>query len=387
MDTYPSHINNVSKTPIADNVADNQNEATLSEDFLTVLQQLCEGENLEQEVGNIPQEGASLLQFSDVLNAETNNFIYQNIIIAPKVQEFDVSQNTDTILLFQNTEEQKDNVKIDELIIQEPPATTEVKFPFCTVQTTQSDNQKYVQNDNPLHQIKEAIPFKNFEYNEATEYYQNDPQQADRLPFISKEVDATVSMQSDGFHHLAYEYKDNYYDADTGYQHAHASYFTQQKGSISHKMNFSLDTLENKLINQVNFTITDAIHNNNKQITVQLEPAELGKIEIIVDICNNERNITINADKISTYELLKEGKGEFLDNIKSEDAQNNVSTSLTFNYKDLSQNDSKEQLFDAQKRTEIYNNKDSDIANGLEPKKLSILFIPIDIDKQLDILV
>lgn len=363
-------INDVSVKSIADNTEGNQSEITSFEEFLDILQQLCEEQliNNEDVMLKPEQEGNLLKTF--VENTEHKNVIYENLVIMPEALNFDISQSTDVNLLLQNTEEQKESINIDESSIQETPHSTELNFPFYPIKP---DNQKCVQDEVDIKQDSRILK------------KENDPQEENSLPFISKEIDTAISKQDDGFYRLIYDYRDNCYDVD--YKHTHTNYFNQQRGVLTHRMNFSLGTLNSKLTHQVNFTISDAIHSNNKQIIAQLEPSELGKIEIIIDLCSNERNIIINADKISTYELLKKCSGELLDNIRSEDVESNISTNLTFNYKDSNQNNDKKQEFDIEERTEIYNNENISIANGLQPKKLSVLFIPIDVDRQLDILV
>lgn len=408
-----AQASSISVKQVADNAQDDQNETTSSEEFLNILQELCEGQivcdegitlEFEQKV-DISDQQENLLKIFDTVGIEDCHSIDENLMVIPKVLEFDIRQTTDANLnnlLLQDTQEQEESTKIVECLTQEAICNTELKFPFYPMQP---ENQKHVKNEESVIQYDQIIegkifinlhyaalnkkvenvtPIEGFKYNE-TEYYQNNPQEAVKLPFISADVDITASRRNKEFFQFAYEYKDNCYDLD--YENTYTSYFNQQKGILSHKMNFSLETLSNKLTSQVNLTVCNALQSDNKQLVVQLEPAELGKIEVVVDIYGKERNITINADKISTYELLKKCSCEFLDNIRAEDEKSDLSTNLTFNYKDLSQNNDRKQEFNLQGRADFCHDENIDIINGLQPKKVSILFIPIDIDKQLDILV
>ena len=416
-------INDTSVKSVSDNVQGNKHQAISSEEFIDILQKLSEGQPIsnnsvniecEQEVGKNCQLEISTEIF-DTTCTESNCFSDEELMLAPKALNFDIRQNTDLNLeiLPQGIEDQQENKDIVGCMMQENlcgielkegvvvenleqknPYDAELKFPFNPVQFKE---QEYVYDDKISSQEGEfindryniiskkvgvIIPSK---YDDATPYYQNDYQEVDELSFIFTKVDTTTFKQDKKFDRFVYEYKDSVYEL--GHEHAYTSYFNQQKGILNHKINLSLKRLDSKLIDQVNFSISNTLQEDNKRFIVQLEPAELGKIEIIVDICGRERNIAINADKISTYELLRKYGNEFLDNIKSADAENNLLTNIAFSYKDLSQNADENQEFDLQKRIDVYNEEDGNVANDLQLKKISMLFIPIDIDKQLDILV
>ena len=148
-------------------------------------------------------------------------------------------------------------------------------------------------------------------------------------------------------------------------------------------MNFSLDSLSNKLINQVNFLISATANQKDNNTIVQLEPVELGKIEIIVNNQGKERSIIVNSDKISTFELLKKHSDEFLNSVKSSDAENGIETNLTFNYKDLSQNNQTE---DQSRKGQIsVEGKNDTVLNGVVEHKMSLIFMPFDVDKKVDV--
>jgi hypothetical protein len=148
-------------------------------------------------------------------------------------------------------------------------------------------------------------------------------------------------------------------------------------------MNFSLDSIGNKLVNQVNFLISATANQKDNNTIVQLEPAELGKIEIIVNNQGKERNIIVNSDKISTFELLKKHSDEFLSSVKSSDSENGISTNLTFNYKDLSQNNQAEDQ--SQKGRVSVEGKNNTVLNGVAEHKMSLIFMPFDVDKNVDV--
>ena len=111
----------------------------------------------------------------------------------------------------------------------------------------------------------------------------------------------------------------------------------------------------------------------------------LYKIEIIVNNQGKERNIIVNSDKISTFELLKKHSDEFLGSIKSSDSENDITTNLSFNYKDLSQNgaDRDDQL---QKGRISVEGKNNALLNGITEHRMSLVFIP-NIDKKVDVCV
>ena len=138
------------------------------------------------------------------------------------------------------------------------------------------------------------------------------------------------------------------------------------------------------MINQVNFFISATTNQKENNTVVQLEPAELGKIEIIVSNQGKERNIIVNSDKISTFELLKKHSDEFLSSIKSSDSENDITTNLSFNYKDLSQNGDggDDQL---QKGRLSVEGKNNALFNGVTEHRMSLVFMPFDIDKNLDV--
>jgi len=98
-----------------------------------------------------------------------------------------------------------------------------------------------------------------------------------------------------------------------------------------------------------------------------------------------ERNIIVNSDKISTFELLKKHSDEFLSSIKSSDSENDITTNLSFNYKDLSQNGDggDDQL---QKGRISVEGKNNALLNGITEHRMSLVFIP-DIDKKVDVCV
>ena len=96
-----------------------------------------------------------------------------------------------------------------------------------------------------------------------------------------------------------------------------------------------------------------------------------------------ERNIIVNSDKISTFELLKKHSDEFLSSVKSSDSENGIATNLTFNYKDLSQNNQAEDQ--SQKGRMSVEGKNNTVLNGVAEHRMSLIFMPFDIDKNVDV--
>jgi hypothetical protein len=230
---------------------------------------------------------------------------------------------------------------------------------------------KKVETDFPKIQLK---------YSESEVYVQNKINTYDVLPFISPEVD-TKGIRGTEFVDLSSKFSENLSDAD--YRYGHNAYYNSTKSITSARMNFSLDSIGNKLINQVNFLISATADQKDNNTIVQLEPAELGKIEIIVNNQGKERNIIVNSDKISTFELLKKHSDEFLSSVKSSDSENGISTNLTFNYKDLSQNNQAEDQ--SQKGRVSVEGKNNTVLNGVAEHKMSLIFMPFDVDKNVDV--
>ena len=96
-----------------------------------------------------------------------------------------------------------------------------------------------------------------------------------------------------------------------------------------------------------------------------------------------ERNIIVNSDKISTFELLKKYSDEFLSSVKSSDSENGIATNLTFNYKDLSQNNQTEDQ--SQKGRLSVEGKNYTVLNGVVEHRMSLIFMPFDVDKNVDV--
>ncbi len=283
--------------------------------------------------------------------------------------------------------------------------SAELNF-FCpTVQLSYEDhggNQKSNNDNNKLPQLQiEATEFTggdvrfikigpnielNFpkiqlNYSEYETYSQNQPEACDSLPFVSSGVD-TKEVKSFDFIDLNFKFNETLSDAD--YRYGHNAYFNSTKSITNAKINFSLGSLDSKLINQVNFFISATTNQKENNTVVQLEPAELGKIEIIVSNQGKERNIIVNSDKISTFELLKKHSDEFLGSIKSGDSENDITTNLSFNYKDLSQNgaDRDDQL---QKGRISVEGKNNTLLNGVTEHRMSLVFMPFNIDKKVDV--
>jgi hypothetical protein len=229
--------------------------------------------------------------------------------------------------------------------------------------------------------IELNFPKIQLNYSKYETYSQNQPEACDSLPFVSSGVDAK-EVRSFDFVDLNFKSNETLSDAD--YRYGHNAYFNSVKSITNAKINFSLDSLDGKLINQVNFFISATTNQKENNTVVQLEPAELGKIEIIVSNQGKERSIVVNSDKISTFELLKKHGDEFLSSIKSSDSENDITTNLSFNYKDLSQNgaDEDNQL---QKRRISVGGKNNTLLNGVTEHRMSLMFVPFDIDKNVDV--
>jgi hypothetical protein len=228
--------------------------------------------------------------------------------------------------------------------------------------------------------IEVDFPKIQLKYSESGAYSQNKVDSCDSLPFISSGVD-TKDIRSTEFVDLNFKFSENLSDAD--YRYGHNAYHNSTKSIMNAKMNFSLDSLGNKLANQVNFLISATANQKDNNTIVQLEPAELGKIEIIVNNQGKERNIIVNSDKISTFELLKKNSDEFLSSVKSSNSENGITTNLTFNYKDLSQNNQTEDQ--SQKGRVSVEEKNNTVLNGVAEHRMSLIFMPFDVDKNVDV--
>ena len=228
--------------------------------------------------------------------------------------------------------------------------------------------------------VEVDFPKIQLKYSESGVYSQNKVDTYDSLPFISSEVD-TKDIRGAEFVDLSSKFSENLSDAD--YRYGHNAYYNSTKSITNAKMNFSLDSIGNKLVNQVNFLISATANQKDNNTIVQLEPAELGKIEIIVNNQGKERNIIVNSDKISTFELLKKHSDEFLSSVKSSDSENGIATNLTFNYKDLSQNNQAEDQ--SQKGRMSVEGKNNTVLNGVAEHRMSLIFMPFDIDKNVDV--
>ena len=228
--------------------------------------------------------------------------------------------------------------------------------------------------------IEVDLPKVQLKYSESGIYSQNQVDTYDSLSFVSSGVD-TKDIRSTEFVDLSFKFSENLSDAD--YRYGHNAYYNGTKSITSAKMNFSLDSLNNKLINQVNFLISATANQKDNNTIVQLEPAELGKIEIIVNNQGKERNIIVNSDKISTFELLKKHSDEFLGSVKSSDSENGIATNLTFNYKDMSQNNQTEDQ--SQKGRLSVEGKNDTVLNGVAEHRMSLIFMPFDVDKNVDV--
>jgi flagellar hook-length control protein FliK len=79
--------------------------------------------------------------------------------------------------------------------------------------------------------------------------------------------------------------------------------------TISDK-SFAAYNLQNNIANlnndqQVRVSILKATKENDNKISIQLNPSELGRLEIRLDINNSKNNISITADKASTLDMLQ----------------------------------------------------------------------------------
>lgn len=78
---------------------------------------------------------------------------------------------------------------------------------------------------------------------------------------------------------------------------------------ISHKQNFT-EVLRHKIdvpvVEQVFVKIRDAVGSDHKQIQIQLDPADLGKVDVKMDVAIDGRTqIVVTADKKDTLEMLQ----------------------------------------------------------------------------------
>ncbi len=219
-------------------------------------------------------------------------------------------------------------------------------------------------------------------FTESGLYSQSKQMTASQLPFVSTKVDTKGIVNSD-FANITLKFNESITDAD--YQYGYENYYNNTKSVTESRMNFSLDSIETKLVNQVTFSISKAVSSKENNTIVQLEPAELGKIEIIVTNQGKERNIIINSDKISTFELLRKHNDEFLNNVKFGDTENDLTTNLTFNYKDLSGDSQNQRGHKALgKESSMLNSKNDTNATGWGESRMSVIFLPYSVDKNVD---
>lgn len=231
--------------------------------------------------------------------------------------------------------------------------------------------------------VEQSLSSINCTFTESGPYNQGKQIAASNLPFVSPKIDTQGVINND-FTNIKLEFSENISNAD--YQYGYENYYNGTKPITEGRMNFSLDSIETKLVNQVTFSISKAVSSKENNTVVQLEPAELGKIEIIVSNQGKERGIVINSDKISTFELLRKHNDEFLNNVKFGDTENDVTTNLTFNYKDLSGNAQDQREHQALgKKNIVFNSENDNSLTGWGESSMSLIFLPYDVDKNIDV--
>ena len=224
------------------------------------------------------------------------------------------------------------------------------------------------------------LPKVQLKFSESVGSNQSKKISTSNLPVISPGVD-TKGVISNGFKNVSFEFTENISNAD--YQYGYENYYNNTKPITEGRMNFLLDSLETKLVNQVKFSISKAVSSKENNTIVQLEPAELGKIEIIVSNQGKERNIIINSDKISTFELLRKHSDEFLNSIKFSESESDVTTNLSFSYKDLSDSSqSQREQQTSDKKSIMFDNENS--FTGWGESRMSVIFLPYNVDKNVD---
>ncbi len=130
---------------------------------------------------------------------------------------------------------------------------------------------------------------------------------------------------------LSYDTESESFSFDQRFQQDAPFYIKQE--NIETSIDFRTSTLSEKCTEQVKVALMDIVKEGKEKISINLEPRELGKIQINVESGkNNIKEITIFADKISTFELLQKSKEEFCDLTKNSEMQ----TNLNFQYKSFS---------------------------------------------------
>ena len=229
--------------------------------------------------------------------------------------------------------------------------------------------------------VELSLPKIHLKFSESVGNNQSKKVSTSNLPVVSSGVD-TKGVVSSVFKNVNLEFSESISSAD--YQYGYENYYNNTKVITEGRINFSLDSLEAKLINQVKFSISKAASSKENNTIVQLEPAELGKIEIIVSNQGKERNIVINSDKISTFELLRKHSGEFLNNIKFSESESDVTTNLSFSYKDLSDSSQKEHQT-SENKSIMFDSENDNSLTGWGESRMSVIFLPYNVDKNVDV--
>ncbi|MFQ3307761.1 MAG: hypothetical protein ACI8ZF_001025 [Candidatus Midichloriaceae bacterium] len=307
--------------------------------------QLCDGIDISQngmnKIDTAELDGVNIGEFDKINIAEFDGINISEL----NVNKIDNLENT--------------NVEADILSLPIPTVQFAIKDPKLeAINKSITGEMEYNLASQEFEQ--EAVRM-NFNFTEDSDYKQNNLESSfptNLAVDTSNLKNSTVILQTS-------ETKDL---STVDYQKSHAMYYEQQKVTSEAKLDFSLEKIETKIVTQINFAVSKAENSGNKRISVQLAPKELGRIEIHIEIINNERTVTINADKISTYEILRRNAAEFSQNLVFDKSDEQMNTNLQFEYKDLSNwNESKDQDFEDKQNTVLLLDKSPAMLNAIIP--------------------
>lgn len=130
--------------------------------------------------------------------------------------------------------------------------------------------------------------------------------------------------------------------------------------------------LDLSVVEQVKSHIEKAVQNKNQRITVQLDPAELGKVEVKIDYhtIDNQRHakIAVSAERLDTLHLLQKDAGDLVRNLQNSGIQAD-SNNIDFN---LRQQGQQQTAFDWQ------NHQNNQQHNGAEHAQDEVIGIDVN---------
>ena len=130
---------------------------------------------------------------------------------------------------------------------------------------------------------------------------------------------------------------------------------------------------------QVKVTVVNAIKDNQGKLSVQLEPKELGKMEIVLDVQKDSVTVNIFADKLSTYEMLQKNAEQLNQQVRDTTGMD-LSTNLNFAYRRFNRegNEAEEQLKNMTDDASV--SSKNNYANGLPIRSILVRFDSSSLD-------